>query len=220
MATMRTPILVLLGVALAATAALAQPEWPREGQAYQKLQADLDRDGRAETISLVAYDVGESSYFGQIVVTRPDGKKLWEGPKPRDAGDQMAFGAWDWGIAGLEVAADLDGDGKVEVLGALPQSDVSPATFRVLRWNGKAFQKIFARSLLESPKNSGRYPWGRAPDRIEGLRWIGSFESSARDGTCVAQIYDMTGASPKLGTASVAPDKKGFHVLRWITPPR
>lgn len=219
---MKTPTIAtaLLALALTASAALAQADWPREGQVYQKLQADLDRDGRAETIGLKAYDVGESSYFGQLVVTRADGSLLWQGPRPKDLSDPLAFGAWDWGVAGIEVAGDLDGDRKVELLGALPQSDVSPATFRVWRWNGKGFQKAFERSLLESPRNSGRYPWGRAPERIEGLRWIGSFESSARDGSCVAQVYDMTGAMPKLGTASVAADKKGFHVLKWINPPR
>lgn len=208
-------------VLLAASAALAQaPEWPREGQVYQRLQADLDRDGQAESISLVAYGVGESSYFGQLVVTRPDGGRLWAGPKPRDPGDAGAFGAWDWGIAGIELAGDLDGDGKVELLGAMPQSDVSPTRFRVWRWDGRGFQRIFTRSLLEAPRNSGRYPWGRAPEDIRGLRWIGSFETSSRDGSCVAQVYDMSGSLPKLGTASMAPDRSGFHVLRWIQTPR
>lgn len=198
--------------------ALAQAEWPTEGQVVQRLQVDLDRDGRAETVGLVAYDVGESSWFGQLVVLGPDGKTLWKGPRPKDAADPMAFGSWDWGAATLELAGDLDGDGKVEILGALPQSDVRPATFRVLRWTGQAFKPAFSRSLIES--SGGRYPWVPFRDPVAPMRWVGSFESQGRDGTAVAQIYQMKADSVQLGTAVLAPDAKGFHVVRWISPPR
>ncbi len=218
---MRRLMISILVLAVLGTAALAQDfDWPTEGQAYQRFQVDLNRDGRPETLSLVAYEVGESSYLGQLVVTRSNGSVLWKGPRPTDPADPMIFGAWDWGIAGLEVVGDLDGDGRIEILGALPQSDVRPATFRVLRWNGKAFQKVFARCLLEDPRNSGRYRWSAPTDDYQGFRWIGSFESTARDGSSVARIYDTIGSGVRLGTARVAPDSKGFHVVRWIDPPR
>ncbi len=218
---MRTSTVCLVFLAALSLGALAQDfEWPTEGQSYQRFQTDLDGDGRPETVALVAYQVTESSYFGQLVVSRSTGQVLWKGPRPSDPQDPLAFGAWDWGIAGLEVVADLDRDGRTEILGALPQSDVRPATFRVLRWNGKAFQKAFARCLVESPANSGRYRWARPTDQYQGLRWIGSFESIARDGTCSARIYDTRTSGCRLGMAQVAPDGQGFHVVRWLEAPR
>jgi hypothetical protein len=218
---MRTSLLCLLILAALSPGLLAQDfEWPTEGQAYQRFQVDLDGDGSLETVALVAYRVEEASYFGQLMVNRADGQVLWAGPKPADPGDPLAFGAWDWGVAGLEVVGDLDRDGRIEVLGALPQSDVRPATFRVLRWNGSAFRKAFSRCLVESPANSGRYQWTRPSDQYQGLRWIGSFQSTARDGTCVAQVYDTRNSGCRLGMALVAPDAQGFHVVRWIEPPR
>lgn len=218
---MRLLVLAFLVALFSAGAALAQDSGlPREGQVYQRLQADLDRDGQAETVSLVAYNVTEEGWFGQLVVTRRDGSRVWAGPRPTDPQDPMAFGGWDWGVAGLEVAGDLDGDGRIEVLGALPQSDVSPATFRVLRWNGREFRRAFARSLLESPRGSGRYPWAKAPQQIDGLRWVMSFESTGKAGTCLARVYEVSGAATRLGTASMVADRKGFHVVRWIEPLR
>jgi len=101
---------------------------------------DLNGDGEMETISWIKYtsteDLGD---FYQLRVYSSQGDLIWQGPKGTDIQNPLVLGDWDFGSAFPQLAADIDGDGAIELIIPEPQSDVSPTQFRVLRWANGSF---------------------------------------------------------------------------------
>ena len=159
----------------------------------------------------------DEGIFYQVRVTAKDGGLLWEGPKVADIENPLVFGDWHFGLSLPDLAADIDGDGIVEMLTPAPQSDVSPTYFRVLRWKGGRFVPAPSGLLLESPKGSGKYPWSNGED-FQG-RWISAFKKVEPDGSLRVEVFEyMGGASVRVGEALVVVTAGGFEVKSWPVP--
>lgn len=186
------------------------------------LTADLDGDGRPETISLKKTPgSGPDSTMGEmwyLVVLDDDGTELWTSPKTKDPGNPLAFGQWDYGECMPEVVGDVDGDGKVELMATGPQSDVSVRPVKMLRWTEGAFRLVKQSSLPETaPTGSDIYGWGDPSRDPNGRRWISRFFRVRPDGKSVVEITDYAGGTQvKNGKAVIEPTAKGFHVANWI----
>lgn len=214
-----TATAALLGLALS-TGIGAQANLPSSGNTYFSHQCDLNHDGIKETISLVAYNCTPDSYFGQLVVTDPMGKPIWLGPKPTTPGGNDSFGGWMFGVADIQYIGDIDTDGQVEIVGAMPQSDVRPTAFRVWRWKNNAFKRVFVKCLVEKPKLSGHYVWTKTDYNYDRDRWISNF-TSVDSRTPSATIVSTNSATDiKGGSAVVCPTFKGFNIVRWRSQPQ
>lgn len=192
--------------------ALAEPDGPAS------LSVDLDRDGRPERIFWTRFrETGEGETFFQLKVLRADGSALWEGPKSVDRDHPLAFGDWDYGSSLPQLAADIDGDGAVELLAPAPQSDVSPTWYRVFRWTAAGFVPLKPGALMERPPGSGLFPWYRGED-YEGA-WVSRFRSVDPGGGVVAEIMEYrSGATPRAGVAVLTGVDGGFRLTKWAEP--
>jgi len=190
----------------------------REGSRVVCIHADLNGDGKLEEVIVKAYHVTEEEYFGQLVVEDSKGVTLWEGPRVKDRNikEPFLFGAFIDGCSFPEIVADIDGDGKVEMLSTAPISDVRPMSFLEFRWDGRKFVYLHQKALMETSKGSGVFTWQKAQGYTGG--WIMSFESSKGDSTFLVYIFTCHDGKTKDGKAEVRPIKGGFKVIRWIEP--
>lgn len=195
---------VFLGIALAVQA-WAQDRPPRKGETYQVQRIDLNGDGQPEKVGLKCVEVSDSGWYSRLTVWNSAGRVLWQS-MPAKVG-VWAFGGWDWGISDLQLVADVDGDGTVEALVPDPVSDVSPTTFRLFRWTGKAFQHIKSGSLIAVAQDE--FQWSA---KAQGSRWIGKFKPGP-----VATVWSVgQDGQVKLQTGTVQGSARGFKVLRWL----
>jgi hypothetical protein len=124
-----------------------------------ELKADLDGDGRKETIRLIPYKVGEAE-LGQLVVEDPNGKAIWKAPKSKDAFSVEPYhflGEFDRGD--LEFVGDYDQDGKIDLVTTEQKSDVRPTTYRIFHWDGHKFVFDKAVMLTPEPRERGQNPF-------------------------------------------------------------
>ncbi len=188
----------------------------KEGSIVVSFPVDLNGDGKMEKVKIKAYNVTKEDYFGQLVIVDSKGVALWEGPriKDRNSNDPFFFGAFMAGIALPEVVADIDGDGKVEMLSSSPMSDVRPQYFLEFRWDGIRFNYVQAKALMETSQGSGVFTWQKPKSHKGG--WIMSFESASGSKTFTAHIFSRYGDKEMVGKAEVGPAQGGFKVIRWI----
>lgn len=183
----------------------AQERPPRKGETYQVQRVDLNGDGRPEKVGLKCVEVSESGWYSRLTVWNSAGAVQWQS-MPAKVG-VWAFGGWDWGISDLQLVADIDGDGMVEALVPDPVSDVSPVTFRLFRWSGKAFQHVRSGSLLGVGQDEFQWSTGS-----EGKRWIGKFQPGPQ-----AVVWSSSeDGQVKLRTGAVRGSARGFQVVRWL----
>ncbi|MEW6279068.1 MAG: hypothetical protein AB1758_10620 [Candidatus Eremiobacterota bacterium] len=134
---------------------LALPALAADGDIVQKVPVDLDGDGRKETIALKAYTSTESGNEverAQLVVLDARGKTIWSAAKK----DPFVFGG-ELDLGELEAAGDLDGDGRVELIGTYQKGDVSPTRFRLFRWNGQEFVLVKRGRLVPLNQRPGTF---------------------------------------------------------------
>ncbi len=181
------------------------------------LRADLDGDGKQEIITWEQFaETEDDGEFYQIKVFDDDGSLLWEAPRAKDAENPLVFGNWHFGYSLPQIAADIDGDGAIELISPAPQGDVSPTCFRVLRWKGGRFVPVRSSILLETPQDSGRFPWSQSNEG-QGT-WISSFMKANPDGTFRVGVFRYVGESTSMGEAVVARTPKGFQFKKWAVP--
>lgn len=177
--------------------------------------APLERGGPPLTVATVNAATTDAGDYFQLVVTDATGRRVWAGPRELDLANPLVFGAWHHGVSLPECLADVDGDGAPELIAPAPQSDVSPTIFRVLRWSGGAFVPVRTGTLMETPKGSGRYPWGNE-NRIPG-RWVSRFVA-AEAGAVTAEVTEYGEPDLRTGIALLAPRPGGFALARWVKP--
>jgi len=183
----------------------AQERPPRKGDTYQVQRVDLNGDGRPEKVGLKCVEVNDSGWYSRLTVWNSAGAVQWQS-MPSKVG-VWAFGGWDWGISDLQLVADINGDGKVEALVPEPVSDVSPVTFRVFRWSGKAFQHVKNGSLIAVGQNE--FQWS---SEASGKCWIGKFKA----GPLAVVWRTSDDGQVRLQTGAVQGNAQGFKVLRWL----
>lgn len=181
------------------------------------IQIDLDGDGKQEKITWNKFaSTEDEGDFYQLRVFDDDGQSLlWEGPKSTSLDNPLVFGDWHFGYSLPEIAADIDQDGKVELVTPLPMSDVSPTWFQIVRWSGGRFVVAHRGALLESQKGSENFPWNDT-ETWNGT-WISEFHGVEKEGGLKVEIFEYDGENPpRSGTAVVKPTRNGFQVAQWI----
>lgn len=194
-------------------------ELPKVGKVYKEVKCDLNLDGKSERIGLIAYNPQKESdsFWGQLTVWDSSGKQLWQAPKTQDYRGPFAFGSWPFGGSTIDWIGDLDGDKQVDLLSALPQSDVRPPTYNRYKWDGKQFQSLGAMMLLESPTGSQNFKWTKVNkwDGEKPLTWV-----MAISGPPNSPVFDVTsyrGAGKYAsGQASMQANSKGVSVKKWL----
>lgn len=176
-----------------------------------EIKADLDGDGKAETIRLTC-DPGAGCVNYFLDVLSSDGRTLYKGPRYGDT--TLIFCECNAGAWMPRAVTDLDGDGKAEILMTSPASDVSPVAFYLLRWNGSGFDMAmkdigyFAEKsdpdfLKAVPYPKGEYP---APFRF-------AYIAEARPGGPL--VVTIGGQDGGYGVAEVRFEPGGLRVVKW-----
>ena len=181
-----------------------------------KLQGDIDRDGKKETIAWKKFASVDLGDYYQLVVIDDDGSLLWEGPKEKDEGNPYIFSVLDTGVSLPQLLTDIDNDGYMELLAPEPQSDVRPVYYRKLRWRGTYFEPLLSNALMLSSRGSDRFVW-KTTSRSYGT-WISKLAPYG-NGLVKANVmaYNKDG-SASVGTAVIKLDRQGAVVQRWIKP--
>jgi len=182
------------------------------------ISVDLDGDGRAETIIWPKFkETEEEGAFHQIKVLRPDGTVRWEGTRVADPEHPLTFGDWHYGQSLPQIAADIDGDGAVELVAPVPQGDVSPTWFRVFRWTAAGFLPLKPGALMEKTRGSGHFAWYRGED-YQGT-WISGFLRANADGSLRVGVMEyIAEATPRMGEANITAVEGGYRVKDWPVP--
>lgn len=178
---------------------------PRRGQSYQVTRVDLNGDGKPEKVGLVCTEVKESGWYSRLSVWDSGGRRIWQS-MPAKVG-VWSFGCWDWGMSDLPWVGDLDGDSRIEALSPEPVSDVSPVSFRVYRWSGKAFHHLRTASLIA--ENERQFNWS---SKAEGASWLGNF----RPGGIGVIWITTTDGGARVREGRVQPQGQGFRVVEWL----
>lgn len=184
---------------------------------------DLDGDGAMETMRLAcAPGVGCSNFTMDI--TDAKGGRVFEGPKY--GASPLIFCLCDAGTYWPELAGDLDGDGRAELLAQYGPSDVSVSAFYLGRWNGHGFDT--ARNLvalLEDPARPETFVYAPFPEgeAMSEARWIMSFSGWEANGRVRGSVYQYKGDPAKgydlyYGEAVFTPQKDGFQLDSWTKP--
>ncbi|MHC1710998.1 MAG: SH3 domain-containing protein [Solidesulfovibrio sp.] len=178
----------------------------------KEIKADLDGDGRLETLRLTCQaGWGCANYF--LDVYGPDGKLLFRGPRHGDS--PLIFCRCHAGIYFPDIVRDIDGDGRAELLLPQPRSDVSPVPFEMFRWNGSGFTTIMTNVGLFADKD---HPEVFLPvaykDDADPFRYIYYFDEKERN----RLVAGITGKDGKFGEAVVRFDGTAFRVVQWKLP--
>jgi len=191
-------------------------EFPTEPQV---LLVDLNGDGVPEQIS--RRKLGSDNQLGtfyQIVVKNSQAAILWKSPEVLDASHPLAFGEWDFGISLPQLAGDVDRDGQVELLVPAPQSDVSPTTFRMLKWTGAAFEPHQAKSLVGKGQKGAVFRWTDSPST--SAYWVEKWIGTSAEGGWVVKLVMLPNSGNVVTALAVLTAKDdGFELVRWIESP-
>jgi hypothetical protein len=180
------------------------------------LRADLDRDGRAETVGWQKSSSSELGDFYRLLVFDDDGSLLWKGPGKADETDPLTFFSLDTGISLPQILADFDLDGSMELLAPVAQSDVSPTYYRKLRWRGDRFEALLPNALMLKPGSGDRFVW-KTVLRPEGT-WVSKL-SPAGNNLYRAEVTRMSGEGETSMGEVLIEFVRGGAIIRRVTHP-
>ncbi len=183
----------------------------------KKLQIDIDKDGKLETVLWKKFSTTELGDFYQLMVLDDDGSLLWKGPEKADDTDPLVFYALDTGVSLPQILVDFDLDGNIELLAPMAQSDVSPTYYRKLRWRGDHFEPLLQSALMFDIDSKNRFVWKLAMGA--GGTWVSKLSRTKR-GEILAEITQMRDyGGVDMGEVSIVFDTKGAIVKRVLRPP-
>ena len=78
--------------------------------AVRGISADIDNDGRKETVQWRKFDSSNLGSYYQLRVIDDDGRVLWKGPKEKNDSNPYVFSSLDIGISLPQVLVDINGD--------------------------------------------------------------------------------------------------------------
>lgn len=179
------------------------------------LYADLNGDMRLESVEWRKFAILERGDYYQLIVKDDNGNILWQGPRVVDDNNPFVFSALDYGISLPEILTDIDNDGYIELLAPHTQSDVSPTSFRRLRWVGNRFQEMPSYSLMMKPNIQDRLFWMRTNDDF-GI-WVSGLEM--KNGLIEANIIESRAdGTGNVALADISFTRQGATIDRWIKP--
>jgi hypothetical protein len=195
-------------------------EWPEENQVYQTFSVDLTQDGKPETVEVKAVKVGEAGYTGQLFVKNQSGNVIWRGPlfEPgRDSivDDALYLGSFPMGEGRVSLVQDLEGDGRVDLLMAVPQSDLRVRMWRIFTWDGKGFAFSAKGCLLELKPGSGQFSFVESSP--EYGNWVDAIRVEGKD--LLAEILMLKPGDLSGGKAKMKINEEGLRLLSWLEPP-
>ncbi|HNV70977.1 MAG TPA: hypothetical protein PKO06_14845, partial [Candidatus Ozemobacteraceae bacterium] len=123
------------------------------------------------------------------------------------------------GVESLQVVQDIDVDGKVEILSACAQSDVSPTLFRLFRWDGSKFDLVKKALITADKEDPTEFVWTDSKgDNSQVKCWILYFDETESGSGLKAFVTSTFNDKYKSGQALVRHSPKGFVVEKWIEP--
>lgn len=186
------------------------------GHTDGKLQADIDNDGKDETVAWKKFASVDLGDYYQLLVIDNDGSLLWKGPKEKDDENPLVFSSLDFGVSMPQLLTDFDQDGYIELIAPEPQSDVSPTYYRKLRWKGSYFEPLLSNALILSSQNPNQFVWKKS-SRSYGT-WVSSLAPYS-DVLAKAYItHYSAGEHVETGVALIRFNHSGATLYRWIKP--
>jgi len=181
------------------------------------LTADIDHDGKAESVQWKKFATTDMGSYYQIQVIDDNGALLWRGPKEARDNNPYVFSSLDYGESLPQLLFDIDRDGYVELLAPEPQSDVSATSYRKLRWMGRTFESLPSQVLMMGNLGSDHFSWV-SREHTYGI-WASKFKGVNNSDLVKADItyYDKNGVW-KGGVALLKFTSDGAVVDRWIKP--
>jgi len=179
------------------------------------LRANIDKDYRLESVEWWKITTTQMGDYYQLVVRDDDGSILWQGPRKADESNPFIFSSLHIGISLPQIFTDIDQDGFVELLAPYLQSDVSPTTYRRLRWRGGNFEQLASYSLMMLPHSKDRLVWKNTSEYY-GI-WVSGFEM--RNGLIEASITEYReDGTAKTALANISFTRQGATITRWLKP--
>ncbi len=185
---------------------------------YADFYVDLDRDGMQEHITWKRFYEDRTGRYYRLEVRDRFGNLLWRAPATKNIDSPYFVGETDFGVALPEVAADIDGDGYVELLIPEPQSDVSVTIYHRLRWVGGRFRSLPSAALIYQE-------WRRPPKLYWQKGYASAFGTWASELEPIdayraeAVIRSVRGRNNyRMGRAIIRWRAYGADIVRWITP--
>lgn len=219
-----------LGLTLAWGLALAALSTPLHAQtAAPALQVDLNGDRQLETISLAPTATKEQETFYELQIHDAKGQLVGRGPQVSDRRQPQVLGSFPWGASQLQSAADVDGDGYLEIVIATPKTDVRPTTFSLWNWVPQEkkvkFKRLAAWMTTNPNPKAASDPelyltTSKLPDRYDPQAWwVESFAPPAQQKATLLQasiIHYLQGQGPTSREAQLAPSPQGLEFVRWL----
>ncbi|MBI5325102.1 MAG: hypothetical protein HZB41_07520 [Ignavibacteriae bacterium] len=189
----------------------------------KNINVDLNNDGVKENIFLKKYRTDDNgSYYHIAIYQKIKNKRkiLWE-----DKNNEYEFCYADWGIEELQIAGDIDGDGKIELVTNYAISDVSPVIFRIFKWTGDKFVKSDDACYiirLKDGKNEGNIfindtAYSSGEKDFTSTAWIDEFTNFIEPDLLEVNITGYDSEDDVLmGKAILQCTIKGFKLVKWL----
>ncbi|TAL69230.1 MAG: hypothetical protein EPN82_07990 [Bacteroidetes bacterium] len=187
------------------------------------INVDLDKDGVKENIFLKKHRTDDNgSYYHLVVYQKIKNKRkiLWE-----DKNIEYEFCYADWGIEELQIAGDIDKDGKIELVTNYAISDVSPVSFRIFRWTGDKFIKSDDACYIIKLKDGNTdgeiftsdTAYSSGEKDFTSTAWIDEFTQFIEPDFLEVNItgYDSED-NVLMGKAILQSTDKGFKLVKWL----
>ena len=154
-----------------------------------------------ECRAVVASSDDEQTIY-EIQILR-DGEVAWSCLGTGEPEDDWAFGCWIDGPGLPCLFADIDNDGKPEMLATVPKSDLSPTVYRVFGWDEQKLHFKKRSSLVDD--GTGEFVWTDCdPDEDAQLKWVDAFEGD------LGLIVHQRRATLSRRTLTLVPSRRGF----------
>ncbi len=183
----------------------------KDGDFFQRYEADIDGDGETETIALQAYNMqlfkenGTEEiihYSGRLSVLKKGGgdskdeKIIWQA-KPFAKNDfgprnRVDFFFGDSGLEPIEAAGFITDAESFELISPAMQSDFRPVTYRLIRWdkNKKEFVLSKFGILKGALDNPSEFGWSEYKDEeVEKCSWISKIDEIKAPGVIKVEIW-------------------------------
>lgn len=181
------------------------------------LWADLTGNGSQEQIRLVMYSMNDNDPMDahyRLSVLSADGHSLWE-----DMEAEYSFYIGHFGVEDIQVAADINGDGAIEIISPNAMSDVSPCLFRVFTWSQGRFVETDGGYLCGASSTPDSFLWGGDEWSDENQSWVMRFLGETEEGFLSASVVSIDSGVIRFGEALLKPFSGGMEVVSWPVPP-
>ncbi len=183
----------------------------------KRLTANIDHDGKKETIQWRKFATTDMGDYYQIQVVDDNGVLLWRGPRKISENNPYIFSSTHSGESLPQLLFDIDRDGYVELLAPEPQSDVRATYYRKLRWMDGYFENLPSQALMMRNLGSDHFSW-ISRELTYGI-WVSKFREVDNKGLVKADIVDYNRDGVwKGGVALLRFTSGGAVVHRWIKP--